>query len=177
MAATQKLNICPYSRTGNATFARVPRKIAASQSDFIGGCPFYVSTSGTLKKSDSADGSGDTYHFISLDEATSELSANAEIYGYLINIDQLWNVFVENNDADAAATQALVGNQYGLRVATGAGKKGYVTMDVNNSSAAVEVIDIWPNIYKFDPTYGSTSDSPGIAVVRFLASVINVTRS
>lgn len=177
MAATEKQNIWPYSASGNTAPRKVKRKLAASQGIFMPGCPFYVSTSGTLKRSDTADGTGDTYHFIAAAGVSAEQSANTEISGYLIDTDTLWCVMIENNGTDAAATQALVGNQYGLKVSTTAGQIGYTTLDVNNANACVEVVDIWPNVCPSDPNYGTTSDAPGIAIVRFRSSVINVTRA
>ena len=182
MAATEKKQMYALSTTDGVAPETVTRKIAASQGIFRPGAPCYISTSGTAKLSDSADGTGDVWHgFIVgvVDKSivwplTAALSANAEVRVQLIDTDTRYCVFVENNDADAAALQAHVGNQYGLRVSTTAGNIGYTTMDVNNSNAVVQVVDIWSNL---DPETETTSTSPGRAVVKFLAANIAATRS
>jgi len=173
MAITNKRNIWLYSSEGNVAPAKLNLKIAASQGTFIPGTLFYMSTSGTLKKSDTADGTGDLYQYMALQEVTSELAANTEIPVIRITEDQIFAVYLENNTADLAATQALIGDQYGLTIATAA-PIGYVTVDINNGNACVEVVNIMPNV---EPSKNTTSDSPGIALVRFLDTVLHGTRA
>lgn len=183
MAATVKQNIAFHASTdGVAPEIRFNQKIAASQGILIPGAPLYLSQSGTWKVSDTSDGTGDTYHglFVGLQNADStwplaaELAANTKIRVFIIRSTHLYKVYVEDNDTDAAAAQAIVGNEYGLRVATGASKVGYITMDVNNANAAVHVEQVMGNV---EPEKFDLTTAPGVAIVRFLPAVIDVTRA
>lgn len=173
MAATVKKNIWLHSTAdGVAPEVRANQKIAASQGILIPNSPMYLSTSGTWKVSDTSDGTGDVIHGLlqGLQDAsatwplTAELAANTEIRVLMIDPADTYAVYTENNDADAAAAQAQVGNQYGLRVATGATKVGYTTVDVNNANATVSVTQVAGNVsYKEDLT-----TAPGVCYVKFL---------
>jgi hypothetical protein len=176
MAATQKQNIWPYSRTGSISPRVVTNKITASQSDYIAGHPFYVSaTAGTVTKSDTCDGTGDVYHRIALANQTTELAGNTEIKMYQITRDVLWCIYVENNDSDSAAAQTIVGDRFGIRVATGAGKKGYTTLDINMTTNVAMLVDnIMSNV---EGGIYTTSTSPGIAIAYFLPAVIDAERT
>jgi hypothetical protein len=182
MAATVKKNIWFHSSDSGGTPDRVRGLIAASQGILIPGAPMYLSQSGTWKVSDTSDGTGDTIHgfFAGREDReatwplTAELSANAAILVDKVSVQHKYLVFVENNDSDSAAAQTIVGNEYGIRVATGAGKVGYVTVDINNSNDTVTVLDVMSNL---TPLKYTTSTSPGLALVRFLSSVIEAERA
>jgi len=182
MAATEKKQMYVLSTADGVAPNIVTRKMAASQGIFMPGAPCYVSTSGTVKLSDTADGTGDVHHgFIVgvVDKSTTwpvtaALSANDEVRVQLIDTADLYVVYVENNGSDSAAAQTIVGDQYGLTVSATAGEVGYTTMDLNNANAVVEVIDIYSNL---DPEKETTSTSPGRAVVRFLAANVNATKA
>lgn len=175
MAATVKRNIWPYSQDNEGLPQLVTLLMAASQGILIPGAPLYLSTSGTAKLADTSDGTGDVYQYIlASDPGGVEYAANAEVQAWRISTAQMWCVYVENNDADSAIAQANIGNVYGLRVATGTGKIGYVTMDLNNANGAVKVHQIISNV---ETARASVSTSPGIAIVRFLSTVIDAQRS
>jgi hypothetical protein len=174
MAATVKRNLWLYSSAGNVAPARVRGKMAASQGILIPGAPLYLSQDGTFKAADTADGTGDVITHVLDTYLTAEAAANDVVYAHRITTDQLWAVYVENNDSDAAATQTLIGQRHGLRIATGSGKVGYATMDINNTNAHVQVVDIFANL---EPSRHTTSTSPGVAVVQFLDAVCNGTRA
>lgn len=175
MAATVKRNIWPRSGDSEALPQLVTLLMAASQGIMIPGCPLYLSTGGTAKRADTSDGTGDVYQYILASDPNGvEYAANAEVQAWRITTDQEWLVYVENNDSDSALAQAQVGNVYGLRVATGAGKIGYVTMDINNANGAVKVMQLYSNV---ETARAAAADNPGIAIVRFLSTVIDVQRS
>jgi hypothetical protein len=174
MAATVKRNFWLYSTDDNLPAARVTLKIAASQGVLMPGAPLYLSQSGTAKVSDTSDGTGDVYQYVLDTVVAAELAANTEIQAVKITPNQIWAVYVENNDSDAAVAQANIGNVYGLRVATGTGKIGYVTLDLNNANGAVKVVNVMQNV---EPNKYSASSNPGIALARFLPSVIDAQRA
>jgi hypothetical protein len=182
MAATEKQQPILLSTGDGAAPEIITAKIAASQGIFMPGAPCYISTSGTVKLSDTSDGTGDTHHgfIVGVEDKstawplTAELSANDKVRVQLIRAGDRYVAYLEDNDSDSAATQSDVGNQYGVRVATGAGKIGYMTVDANNSNGAVLVRDIYSNL---DPETETTSTSPGRVVVEFLPSVIDATRA
>ena len=182
MAATEKKQMHWLSSPDGVAPEVVVRKIAATQGVFMPGAPCYISTSGTVKLSDTSDGTGDTHHgFIVgvVDQTTAwpltaQLTANDEVLVALIDTDDLYAVYVEDNTTDAAAPVTIIGNQYGLRVSTTATQVGYTTLDVNNANAAVQVVDAMANrnAIKYD-----TTTTPGVAIVKFLSTVVNVTRA
>ncbi|MCP4638845.1 MAG: hypothetical protein GY851_00355 [bacterium] len=168
MAATVKRQMWAYSSSGNVPFPRRPLQIAASQGLLIPGTPMYMSQAGTLKVCDTSDGT-DLVSYMLDTKITTELSALDEVYGIEVNQDQLWCVYLETSDADTAAVQSYVGEEYGLTIATGSGKVGYATLAIDNANPTCRVIDILPNR---EPERVTTSTSPGVAIVRFTASVL-----
>ena len=137
--------------------------------------PLYLSTSGTWKAADTSDGTGDIYNglFVGLQNATSTWpitaaqAANTEIRVLIIDPDDTYGVYVESNGTDAAATQTLIGEQYGLTVSTTAGEVGYTSMDTNSAHKVVRVVQVMGNVepQKFDLT-----TAPGVALVKVLAA-------
>lgn len=156
--------------------------MAASQGILIPGALLYLSQSGTWKAADTSDGTGDVVHGVFaglVDKSatwpiTAELSANAAILVKRITTRQLFCVYCENNGTDSAVAQANVGNEYGLTISTTAGEVGYATLDLNNSNDTVSVVDIMSNR---EPSKFTTSDAPGVAVVRFLAAAIEAEKA
>ena len=182
MAATEKKQMHYLSSPDGVAPEVVVRKIAATQGVFMPGAPCYVCQSGTVKLADTSDGSGDVVHgFIVgvVDQTkawplTAALTANDEVLFQLIDTDDLYAVYVENNTTDAAAPVTLIGDQYGLTVSTTATQIGYTTLDVNNANATVQVIDVMANrnAIKYDET-----TAPGVAIVKFLSAVVNGTKA
>lgn len=170
MAATEKKQMWQWSGPAPQI---VERPIAASQGIYMAGAPCYVSQSGTVKLSDTSDGNGDVIHGFICEGVTAELAANTLIKIALIDLDSVYAVFVENNASDTASTQAMVGDQYGLRVSTTAGQIGYTTMDINNSNATVQVFDVPWNI----SSQYAAADSPGVALVKFLNANVNASKA
>lgn len=170
MAATQKKTLWQWS--GEAPQI-VERPIAASQGIYMAGAPCYVSQAGTVKLSDTSDGTGDVIHGFICEGVTAEPAANTLIKIALINLNSVYAAFVETSGSDTASTQAMVGDQYGLTVATGAGKIGYTTVDVGNSNATVQVFDVPWNISN---QYAS-GDNPGVVLVKFLNANVNASKA
>ena len=182
MAATVKRNMWLYS-TGDGQPVTVEKKlIAASQGILIPGSILYMSTDGTLKASDTTDASDDKYYgfLIGLEDKsstwplTAALAANTKVYVQKIDAADYYYVYVENNDSDATMVQSYVGEEYGLRIATGATKVGYTTMDVNVATAAVHVVD---GLFNLEPSINATADAQGIAVVHFVPSTLTGERA
>jgi hypothetical protein len=176
MAATVKKNIWLQSTAdGVAPETRANQKIAASQGILIPNAPMYLSTAGTWKAMATADGTTDYMQglLVGLQNAGStwpleaELAGDTEIRVLIIDPDDTYAVYVENNTADAAATQTYVGEQYGLTVSATAGAVGYTTMDVNNANALVRVIQVMGNV---EPTKHDLTTAPGVALVKVLAA-------
>lgn len=182
MAATQKRQMWLWSTADGVAPEVVDRPIAASQGIFMPGAPCYISTSGTVKLSDTADGTGDVHHgfIVGVSDRsttwplTAELAANARVQVQLIDPDDTYAVFVESNDSDSAVAQSNVGNNYGLRVATGAGKIGYTTLDLNNANAVVNVKATMADI---EPSKNAAADNPGIALVKFIPANVTATKA
>jgi hypothetical protein len=182
MAATVKKQMWLWATPDGVAPETGVRLIAASQGIFMPGAPCYVSQSGTVKLSDTSDGTGDVIHGFIVGVAnratawplTAELAANTEVVVQFIDIADTYAVYVETNDSDAAVTQAMIGDQYGLRVATGAGKIGYTTMDTNNANATVQVVN---TIWNVETSKNAAADSPGIALVKFLAANVNASKA
>ena len=174
MAATVKKNIWLWSTDdGAAPEIRSNQLMAESQGILIPNSPMYLSTSGTWKKADTSDGTGDVVHGLLVGAQNpgtawplaAELAANTEIRVMIVNPDDYFAVYCQNNGTDAAAAQANIGNRYGLTVETGTGKVGYTTLDTNNSNATVEVMQVMGNI---DPTKHDLTTAPGVAIVKFI---------
>ena len=184
MAHTEKRTLWLASTAGNVAPRTVRGKIAASQGIVMPGAPMYLSQDGTWKLSDTSDGTGDTYHgFFAgmVDKATysvwpiaAELAVSTEIYITLIDLTNEYYVYVETSGTDSAAPESIKGDEYGLAVGSDSGYVGYTTLDLGNANAAVQVVDVMycRNPYKYD-----TTTAPGVAVVKFLDAVVNVSRA
>ena len=171
--ATQKRNIWFYSSADGVPPEIKNYPIAASQGIYMPGAPVYVSTSGTVKLCDTADGS-DAWHGFLVSGVAAELAADTVVRVQMIRANQLWAVYVSNTDADIVAAQTRVGDQLGLRVQTAAGQIGYTTCDVANANAVIQVVDLMSNV---EPSKYSTSDSPGVILVKFLTAVIQAAKA
>jgi len=174
MAATEMKNIWPVASSDGVAVELEHGQIAASQGILMPNSPMYLSTAGTWKVSETTDTSGEPFQglFAGLGDAsatwpiTAALAADTDILVHMIDPDDTYKVFIENNGTDAAALQTYVGEQYGLTVSATAGEVGYTTMDVNNANATVKVVDIEENrTYK-----GDLTTAPGVAYVKFLAA-------
>ena len=176
MAATVKKNMWLVSTAdGVAPEVRANQQIAASQGILIPNAPLYLSTAGTWKVMVTADGTTDYVQglFVGLQNAgstwplTAELASGTEIRVLIIDPDDTYGVYVENSGTDAAATQTLIGEQYGLTVSTTAGEVGYTSMDTNSAHTVVRVVQVMGNVepQKFDLT-----TAPGVALVKVLAA-------
>lgn len=182
MAATEKKTMHFVSSPDGVAPEVVIRQIAASQGIFMPGAPCYISQSGTVKLADTSDGTGDVVHGFIVGRAnktlawpiTAELAANTEVEVLLIDVNDTYAVYVENAGTDAAAPQAMIGDQYGLTVSATAGQVGYTTLNVANANATVQVIDVMANrnAVKYDLT-----STPGVALVKFLNAVVNGTKA
>ena len=173
MAITEKQNLGPYSAAGNSAPRMVKRKLAASQGIYMAGCPFQMNNSGLLKRTATSDGTEDQIQYIAAAGVAAEQAASTEIYVYVVSINDLWQAHADTSGTDVAATQALIGNEYGITVSTTAGQIGFVSVDVANANAVLHVEDIWPNVCPSDRNFGSTSDTPGILIFRFLQAAID----
>ncbi|MFA5240386.1 MAG: hypothetical protein WC476_11865 [Phycisphaerae bacterium] len=174
MAATEKKQMWFHSSDDGVAPATGRRKMAASQGIYMPGTGCYVSTSGTVKITDTSDGTGDVWHGFLMDTITAQHAANDVVNVAFIDRKHKYCVFVETSDSDSAIAQTNVGNEYGLRVATGTGKIGYTTLDLGNANATVDVVDLLCNV---EPNKFAVTDSPGIAIVRFIEANIAATKA
>lgn len=182
MAATVKKQIWLYSTDDGVAPTEEIGLIAASQGILIPGSLMYLSQSGTWKAADTSDGTGDVVQGVfaglvnkaSTWPLTAELAANTKILVKRITTRQVFAVYCENGGTDSAIAQANIGNEYGLTISTTAGEVGYATMNIANSNDTVAVVDIMSNR---DAYHYSTSDAPGVALVRFLQSAIEAEKA
>ena len=155
---------------------RVVRRIAASQGVFMPGAPCYNDSSGTVTRRTTTTATSDRIHGFIVGcvnaattwPITAELAVNTEIYVELVDADDTYACFVNANAADASATDALIGVDYGLDVDTTAGTIGQTTVNTGDTTnVVVKVVDI---LSRVEPSKNSTSDSPGVALVQFLTA-------
>jgi len=107
---------------------------------------------------------------------SSAATTGTDIYYNVITVDQLWAIWVATNGADTAAAQTIVGDQYGHAVEATSPWKGYMTLDLGYSTyLSMEVEDVMSN--KDTKIVASTSTSPGVAIVRFLRTALDVVSS
>ena len=185
MPATEKKQMYLYKTGDGNPPSIVRRKIAATQGIFMPGAPCYISTSGTVKLSDTSDGTGDTHHGFIVGLAagpvttawplTAELAADTVVLVQIIDSADTYVVYVESGGSDSAAAQTVVGDQLGLVVSTTAGEIGYTTANIaETTNVAVQVDDLWSNLV---PEKETTSTSPGRVTCHFLPAVIDVVRA
>lgn len=176
MAATVKQNLWPYQGDGQAAPRPVRRQIAASQGLLIIGTPMFRNTDGYVEKAVTSAATNATVHYVLAETIGTEKSAADDVWVYELSTSQRWCVFVENGGSDAAATQTLVGDEFGMTVSGTAGSVGYTTLDTNKTTnTCFHVHDIYPNVCPSDPSYGTTSSSPGIAIVAVRSGNITAT--
>jgi len=163
----------------------VTRKMVASQGIFMPGAPCYISAGYVTLCAVSAG--SDAWHGFIVGLAntdtvwplTAELAVGTEVKVALIASTHQYGVYVCSGGTattggnDSAIAQANIGVSYGLNVSTSAGKIGYVNMDLGNTSDVVIVEDIMANI---NPLQHAVADNPGIAIVRFIPSIITATK-
>ena len=156
--------------------SKVVGRIAASQGIFMPGAPFYRDASGTWTLSATSDGTNDNIHGFCVGAVngattwplTAEQAVNTEMYFEEVGLEDTYAVFVNANAADAAATDALIGVDYGLDMNATAGTIGHTTMNTGDTTnVVVRVTNI---LSRVEPSKHTTSDSPGIALVRFLTA-------
>jgi len=98
------------------------------------------------------------------DQTTS--TSSTDVWVAAITAEHVFEGFVSTDDADAAATVANVGNDYGIHVGS-----NYHTVNTNETSnVAVCVVD-YAALYS--PYTDTTSTSPGKVKFRFKASVLD----
>jgi len=155
---------------------KVRGRIAASQGIFMPGAPFYRDSSGTWTMQATTNATDDRIHGFCVgpvNAATTwpliaEQAVNTEMYFEEVGLEDTYAVFVNANAADAAATDALIGNDYGLDMDATAGTIGQTTMNTGDTTnVVVRCTDI---VSRVEPSKHTTSDSPGIALVRFLTA-------
>jgi hypothetical protein len=182
MAATVKRNIELYATADGKPASVVRGKIAATQGILIPNSLLYLSTSGTWKAADTSDGSGDVVHglLVGLDDSsatwpiTAALAGNTVIKVQLIDADDLYAVYVENAGTDAAMSEAYKGIEYGLTISTTPGQVGYATLNIANSNDTVSVVEAMANV---ETAKAAAADSPGVAIVKFLAAAIEAEKA
>jgi hypothetical protein len=176
-----------HSSDDNVAPRVVVRKIAASQGVFIPGAPVYISAGYATLCAVSAG--SDAWHGFVVGCANAqtiwpleaELAAGTEVLVALIEPKHLYGVYVANGGTavqggtDAAIAQTNIGLSYGLNVVTStpSGYIGYVNMDLGNTS---DVVIVENTMFNIEPLKNAAADSPGIAIVRFIPSVISATK-
>lgn len=183
MAATEYKQMWFWGSPSGVAPTRRPYPIAASQGVFMPGAPCYISTSGTVKLAATTSAANQAFHgfIVGLSNPTStwpitaELDANTSVEVILVDANQYWAVYAENNGTDTAVAQTNVYDTYGLTVSSTAGEIGYTTVDVNKSTnVVVQVVDLATNL---DSNTYSSSANPGVLIVKFLQANINATAS
>lgn len=172
MAVTEKKTMWQWS---GASPKIVERPIAASQGIYMAGTPCYVCTAGTVKIIHTTDGASHPIHGFICEGVAAELAVNTLIKIALVDKDAVYALFCDSSDTDSAVTQAAVGNKYGFTVSAVAGHVGYTTLNLGSGSTNVQALvhDIASN---FGTPY-STSDNPGVALVKIPVAYIQVTAS
>jgi len=182
MAATVRKNIWLYRTSdGVAPEIRSNQTLVATPGILIPNTPLFLgSTTGHWETADTCDGTGDIFHglFVGLQDSTAtwplaaDPAATQEIRVLIIDPDDTYAIFCENSGTDAAATQAIIGNDYGMTVSTTTGAVGYTTLDLNATTyTCARVVQVMGNIEpsKFD----LTTTTNGVALVRFMAAHVN----
>ena len=182
MAATVKRNIWFHSSLDGTVPTRQKGYMAASQGVLIPNSLVYLSASGTWKAADTTDGS-DAIHglFVGLEDPvatwpiTSALDGTEVILVDLIRENDRFCIYCQSNGSDSVVAQTNVGNDYGLTIETGTTKVGYATMDINSATnTGVVVVNMMSNI---EPLKYSTSDEPGVALVRFETAILEAQKA
>lgn len=175
MAATEKKNIWFHSSDDGIAPVTKNVLMAASQGIYMPGAPAYICTSGTAKRcATSASSSTDSWSGFLLDTITAEHAANDVVKMSMINTRCNYAIYVETSGTDAAATQAMVGDNGGLTVSATTGQIGYTTYDTGNAYDAVTVQDL---MYNLEPSKFALTDAPGVLIVKFMASAVNVEKA
>jgi len=184
MAASVKKQMYLYATAdGVAPEVRANQKISASEGILIPGAPLFLSTSGTWDLAiTSAGSSNDAWHgfLVGLQDPTATWpmtaaqAVNTEIRVLIIDPDDTYAVRVNASGTDSAATQAIIGNNYGLTVSATSGQVGYTSLDTDNSNATVKVTQVMGNV---EPSKYDLTSTPGVALVKFLAAVVTDTQA
>jgi hypothetical protein len=95
---------------------------------------------------------------------SAELAANSEISVAIVRRGDLWAVYCDSGGNDGSPAQTNVFASFGIRVDANAGQVGYVTLDLADESGTMFTMqDLASNV---EPALYSTSDSPGVAIVK-----------
>ena len=178
MAATVKKNIWLLKTADGRAPSVETHLIAATQGILVPNAPVYINTDGLIAVCDTSDGSDVLYGFLvgvknksTTWPLTAALAASTEVYIQVLRENDQYCMYVESGDADAPMAQTYVGEEYGMTVATGAGKVGYTTLAVDNANATFRVVAAYFNL---DSSLKLTSSTdPGIAVVRVVPAVLS----
>jgi len=147
-------------------------QIAAGQGVWMPGAACFISEAGLAELVDATGSGTAAYHGFLLGTVTAAAAANTEFRMSVLRSTDIYAIYIENNGTDTAEAQAYVGNDYGVARDATAGSLGYLTMDVNDTAnTAVTVVDIMSNV---DPEKHNTTDAPGVALVQFKQSVIDL---
>ena len=168
MAVTKKCP--PWVWGGDPCQLRV-EQVASSQTYTVG-TPVQK-YGGYVQIAENSDSAADEsiYGFVYSTVGTA-VAAGTEIYVAVINVNQLWGIWVSNSDSDSAAAQTIVGNQYGHYVQASSPYLGYTTLDLNlSTNPSMIVEDIVSNLNT--DLVASAGTSPGAAVVRFKAAALD----
>jgi len=176
MAATEVKNVYPLQNDDGTPFEIQNGKIAGSMGVLMPNSLLYRQTStGLWAKCDTSDAtSGQAFHgmFVGLPNTDStwpiaaELAASTAIRVLILKPGMKFAIKCENNGTDAAAPQAIVGNDYGITISATSGEIGYATLDLNSATNVVaKVVEVGANLdsIKYDLT-----SAPGTAIIRFL---------
>jgi len=178
MAMTKMRNLWFVSSDTGKPPEVVEGLIAASQGAIMPGSIMYRCTAGTWKLGISSAGTDAVHGVIigpfSAGTANSEFTASTKVRIALITAGQKWAMYVCNNGNDSAIAQTNVGNNYGLYVSAASGYVGYTTLDLNNSNATVQVVNLMADV---EGNKFAVTDNPGVALVKFLAAVIAQTKA
>jgi len=167
MAVTEKKNIWLWETPDNVPPDIRPFKMAASQGVLMPGAPVELNADGLCELSDTADTSMLGYVIGVVDKSkawplVAALAANDEVRVAVARAGDIYAVYLDNNDTDAAAPQTVVGDTADIRVSSLTGAVGYVTADINGSDMYT-VVDI---AYNVAPQKYLLAADPGVALVK-----------
>ena len=170
MAATEKKQIWQWS-------GKTPKirefPIATTQGIYMAGSPCYLTTSGTVKLQVTTSGAGEGFLGFLCEGVAAQLAANTKVKVALADKDSVYAIYCESGGADAAMTQAYVGNKYGFTISATTGHIGYATLKLDSGSTNVIplVVDAAFNV---SDAY-SSSDAAGVALVKIPVTNLQAT--
>jgi len=166
MARTVKIN--PWVYDGDEFLARDTLLADTSAKTWTANTP-YVLSSGLVTPVTSSTTTG--IKGILLEDVLTVTAADIDVKVARITGRVRWAGYISNDDNDAAESDVTVGTAYGIRVANNGDSKSVVTINKNDTSGAVFIVD--DVMSNRNPLQYATTDSPGVCIGRYTQAVID----